>query len=64
VVVFEASESGALEDDEVKHYDADVLVLTVVVYVALGLLTVITPAMFGALEWGAQASPCFFQCWA
>jgi len=22
-VVFEASEGGALEDDEVKHYDAD-----------------------------------------
>jgi dihydrosphingosine 1-phosphate phosphatase len=74
-VVFEASEGGAVEKDEVKHYDADgawiptfalsvladmyffffhMLVLTkVVVYAGIGVLIVIVPAMFDALEWGA-----------
>ncbi|KAH9983798.1 hypothetical protein BJV74DRAFT_980251 [Russula compacta] len=52
VVVFEANESGALEDDKVKHYDADVLT-KVVVYAGIGTIaTVIVPAVFEALEWG------------
>jgi len=52
-VVFEASEGGALgEDDGVKHYDADVLT-KVVVYVGIGILaTSLVPAMFEALGWG------------
>jgi len=51
-VEFEASEGGALEDDEVKHYDADVLT-KVVVYTGIGIIaTNLVPAMFEALEWG------------
>jgi len=51
-VVFEASEGGAVEDDEVKHYDADVLT-KVIVYAGIGIIaTVMVPAMFEALEWG------------
>lgn len=51
-VVFEASEGGTGEDDEVKHYDADVLT-KVVVYAGIGAISnVIVPAMFEALEWG------------
>ncbi|KAI9462865.1 hypothetical protein BJY52DRAFT_116203 [Lactarius psammicola] len=51
-VAFEASERGTAEDNEVKHYDADVLT-KVVVYVGIGAIsTVIVPALFEALEWG------------
>jgi len=51
-VGFEASEGGKVEDDKVKHYDADVLT-KVVVYVGIGVMSyVIVPAMFEALEWG------------
>jgi len=50
-VAFEASEGGTRED-EVKHYDVDVLT-KVVVYVGIGALShVLVPAMFEALEWG------------
>ncbi|KAH9162886.1 hypothetical protein EDB89DRAFT_2023773 [Lactarius sanguifluus] len=40
------------EDDEVEHYDADVL-MKVVVYVGIdAIATVMVPALFEALEWG------------